>query len=156
MFKRPYERAIAEAERAIALDPNRAGAYSQLGVVLSMVGRHQEAIAPLEKAIRINPMAPSIYFRRLGGAYRFIGRYEEAIVQYKKAINLSPDALYPHLGLAATYCEAGRDAEARAEALEALRIQPELFLESLAKRFALKNKADIDRFIGALRKAGLK
>ena len=86
MFKRQYEKAIAEAERAIALDPNRADAYSMLGAVLHMVGRPQEAIAPLEKAIRINPMAPSIYFRRLGTAYRDIGRYEEAIVQLKKAI----------------------------------------------------------------------
>jgi adenylate cyclase len=155
MFKKQYKRALAEAERAIALDPNGADAYSQLGTVLAMVGRQQEAIAPLEKAIRINPMAPSIYFRRLGTAYRDIGRYEEAIVQLKKAVNLSPDALYPHIGLAATYSLAGRDEEARAEASEVLRIQPELSLESLAKRVAYQNKADIDRIIGALRKAGL-
>jgi adenylate cyclase len=156
MFKKQYEKAIAETERAIALDPNDASAYSQLGGVLQMVGRGQEAIAPLEKAIRINPMAPSYYFRRLGTAYRYIGRYEEAIVQLKKAIKLSPDSLYPHIGLAATYSLAGRDEEARAEVSEVLRIQPKISLESLAKRVAFKNKADIDRFIDALRKAGLK
>ena len=121
-----------------------------------MVGRRQEAIAPLEKAIRINPMAPSIYFRRLGTAYRDIGRYEEAIVQLKKAINLSPDSLYPHTALAATYSLAGRDEEARTEVSEVLRIQPKISLESLAKRVAYKNKADIDRLINALRKSGLK
>jgi adenylate cyclase len=155
MFKKQYEKAIAEAERAIALDPNDAGAYSQLGAVLHMVGRRQEAIAPLEKAIRINPMAPSYYFRRLGAVYRDIGRYEEAIVQLKKAINLLPDSLYPHIGLAATYSLAGRDEEARAEVSEVLRIQPKISLKSLAKRVAYKNKADIDRLIDALRKAGL-
>ena len=156
MFKKQYERAIAEAERAIALDPNRADAYSMLGTVLHMVGRQQEAIMPLEKAIRINPMAPSIYFRRLGTAYRDIGRYEEAIVQLKKAINLSPDSLYPHIGLAATYSLAGRDEEARAEVSEVLRIQPKFSLERLAKTVPYKNKADTDRVIDALRKAGLK
>ena len=155
MFKKQYEKAIAEGERAIALDPNGADAYSQLGTVLQMVGRQQEAIAPLEKAIRINPMAPSIYFRRLGTAYRDIGRYEDAIVQLKKAINLSPDSLYPHSALAATYSLAGRDEEARAEVSEVLRIQPKISLESLSKRVAYKNKADIDRLIDALRKAGL-
>jgi adenylate cyclase len=155
MFKKQYEKAVAEAERAIALDPNSDGAYSQLGTVLQMVGRQQEAIAPLEKAIRLNPMAPSIYFRRLGSAYRDIGRYEEAIVQLKKAINLSPDSLYPHSALAATYSLAGRDEEARAEVSEVLKIQPEITLESLAKRVAYKNKADIDRLINAMRKAGL-
>ena len=155
MFKKQYEKAIAEAERAIALDPNADGAYSQLGTVLQMVGRQQEAIAPLEKAIRLNPMAPSIYFRRLGTAYRDLGRYEEAIVQLKKAIHLSPDSLYPHTALAATYSLAGRDEEARAEVSEVLRIQPEITLESLAKRVAYKNKADIDRLINSMRKAGL-
>ena len=155
MFKKQYEKAITNAEQAIALDPNGADAYSRLGGVLHMAGRRQEAIAPLEKAIRINPMAPSIYFRRLGTAYRDIGRYEEAIVQLKKAINLSPDCLYPHTALAATYSLAGRDEEARAEVSEVLRIQPKISLESLAKRVAYKNKADIDRIIGALRKAGL-
>jgi len=155
MFKKQYEKAIAEGERAIALDPNGADAYSQLGTVLQMVGRQQEAITPLEKAIRINPMAPSIYFRRLGTAYRDIGRYEDAIVQLKKAINLSPDSLYPHSALAATYSLAGRDEEARAEVSEVLRIQPKISLESLSKRVAYKNKADIDRLIDALRKAGL-
>ena len=155
MFNKQYERAIAEAERAITLDPNGADAYSQLGIVLQMVGRRQEAIAPLEKAIRINPMAPSIYFRRLGSAYRDIGRYEEAIVQLKKAINLSPDSLYPHIALAATYSLAGYDDDARAEVSEILKIQPKISLERLAERVAYKNKADIDRIIDALRKAGL-
>ena len=155
MFKKQYEKAIAEAERAIALDPNGDGFYSQLGGILHMVGRKQEAIEPLEKAIRLNPMAPSYYFRRLGTAYRDLGRYEEAIVQLKKAINLSPDSLYPHSALAATYSLAGRDEEARAEVSEVLRIQPKITLESLAKRVAYKNKADIDRIINALRKAGL-
>jgi TolB-like protein len=123
--------------------------------VLAQAGRQQESIAPLEKSIRINPMAPSLYFRRLGLSYRDTGRYEEAIAAYKKAINLAPDSLYGHVGLAATYSLAGRDEEARAEASEVLRIQPKFSLERLAKRVTYKNKADIDRAIDALRKAGL-
>jgi adenylate cyclase len=155
MFKKQYEKAITEAEQAVALDPNGDSAYSQLGTVLQMVGRPQEAIALLEKAIRLNPKAPSLYFRRLGTCYRDLGRYEEAIVQLKKAIKLTPDSLYPHIALAVTYSLSGRDEEARAEVLEVLRIQPKISLESLAKRVAYKNKADVDRLIEALRKAGL-
>jgi TolB-like protein/Tfp pilus assembly protein PilF len=156
MLMRQHEKAIAEAERAIALDPNGADAYSVLGIVLIYAGRQQEAIAPLEKAIRINPIAPSKYFKRLGIAYRDTGRYEEAIAQLKKAINRSPDSLLAHLTLTATYSLAGRDEEARAEASEVLRIQPKFSLERLAKTVPYKNKADRDRVIDALRKAGLK
>jgi adenylate cyclase len=156
MFKRQHERAIAEAERAIALDPNGADAHSQLGIVLAYAGRQQEAIAPLEKAIRINPIPPSLYFGRLGVAYRDTGRYEEAIAVQKKAISLTPDNPLAHLFLASTYSLAGRDEEARAEVSEVLRIRPKFSLERFAKRLFYKNKADTDRFIEALRKAGLK
>ena len=156
MFKRQHERAIAEAERAIALDPNGAGAHSQLGIVLVYAGRQQEAIAPLEKAIRMNPLPPSLYFGRLGVAYRDTGRYEEAIAQFKKAISLAPDIHIPHLFMASTYSLAGRDEEARAEASEVLRIRPKFSLERFEKRLFYKNKVDTDRFIDALRKAGLK
>jgi adenylate cyclase len=58
--------------------------------------------------------------------------------------------------LAATFSEAGRDEEAHAEVSEVLRIQPRISLEAIAKRTPLKNKDDLDRFIDALRKAGLK
>jgi adenylate cyclase len=156
MFKREYERAIAEAERAIALDPNYSPAYSQLGLAMQVAGMPQESIAPLEKAIRINPMAPAIYFRRLGGSYSLTGRYEDAIVQLKKGIRLGPDDIFTHILLAATYAWKGSDEEAHAEVSEVLRIQPGISLEAIAKRSPLKNKDDRDRFIDALRKAGLK
>jgi adenylate cyclase len=121
--------------------------------MLAMVGRPQEAIAPLEKAIRINPMAPPIYFRRLGITYRDTGRYEEAIAQFKKAIDRSPDNLLSHITLTVTYSLAGRDEEARAEASEVLRIDPKFSLERFAKiNVTYKNKADADRVMDALRK----
>jgi tetratricopeptide (TPR) repeat protein len=88
-------------------------------------------------------------------AYRDTGRYEEAIAQFKKAINLSPDSLFNHLGLTATYSLAGRVEEARAEAEEVLRIQPNFSVERRAKMCFYKNEADCDRIIGAFRKAGL-
>jgi adenylate cyclase len=156
MLMEQYDKAIAEAERAIALDPNRASAYSMLGFSLIWAGRPQEAIAPIEKAIRINPIAPSLYFHRLGMAYRDMGRYEEAIAQFKKVLDRSPDFLVTHLALTATYSYAGRDEEASAEALEVLRIQPKFSLEHLGKTIPYKNKAYTDLCIDALRKAGLK
>jgi hypothetical protein len=50
----------------------------------------------------------------------------------------------------------GREEEARAEAAEMLRINPKFSVEKWAKRLTYKNQADADRFISALRKAGLK
>ena len=50
----------------------------------------------------------------------------------------------------------GREEEARAAAAEVLRINPNFSCDYYAKKTPYKNQADLDRFIGALRKAGLK
>jgi len=51
-----------------------------------------------------------------------------------------------------------REKEARAEAEEVLRLAPQFSLERYGKGMSLmyKNQAQTDRFIDALRKAGLK
>jgi hypothetical protein len=46
--------------------------------------------------------------------------------------------------------------EARAQAAEVLRVQPKFSLKRYAKRLTIKDKAERDRFVDALRKAGLK
>jgi hypothetical protein len=50
----------------------------------------------------------------------------------------------------------GREKEARAEAAEVLRINPKFSVDSYAKRLPYKDQSEIDKFINALRKAGLK
>jgi tetratricopeptide (TPR) repeat protein len=127
-----------------------------LGWNLNQSGRPEEAIPVLKKALRLNPFPRSSYFLNLGIAYRMTGRYEEAIAIFKKAIKKAPDYLPVHINLAASYIHLGREEEARAEAAEVLRINPKFSLERTAKRSVYKNKAALDRYIDALRKAGLK
>ena len=85
-----------------------------------------------------------------------MGQYQEAITQYKKALRIAPNNIIAHIALAATYSLSGQDKEARAEAEEVLKINPKFFLESYAKMLPFKNQAQTDRFVEALRKAGLK
>ncbi len=54
------------------------------------------------------------------------------------------------------YSIMGRDEEARAEAQKILAINPKFSLESYARTLPFKNQVVIDRYIEALRKAGLK
>ena len=58
--------------------------------------------------------------------------------------------------LAAAYIELGRVEDARASAAEVLKIKPKITLKWLAKMLPWKNKADVNRLIEDLRKAGLK
>jgi len=157
LMTRQHEKAIAEGERAIALDPNSADAYAYLGGhVLFFSGKPKEAALLVQKAIRLNPIAPSFYLQALGMAYRETGRYEESITACKKAIKRQPNSIYAYLTLVATYIMLGREDEARAAAAEVLRIDPEFSVEYFAKTRPHIDPANTARFCDALRKAGLK
>ena len=155
-MKRDHDKAITEGEKAIALDPGSADAHAWLGTTLNFADRPKEAISLFEKAIRLNPFGPSWYFLNFGHSYRLTEQYQEAIAQYKKALRIAPNNIMAHLNLAGTYSLSGRGEEARAEAEEVLRLNPKFSLESFAKTLPFKNQAQIDRYIEALRKAGLK
>jgi adenylate cyclase len=153
---RQHEKAIEEGEKAIALDPNSADAYGWLGQVLVFSGKPKEAALSIEKAIRLNPIAPSWYLYMLGMAYRETGRYEEAITTCKKAIKRQPNSIIAHLVLVATYSMLGQEDEARAAAGEVLRIDPKFSVKNFEKTRPHIDPTNTARFADALRKAGLK
>ncbi len=155
-IKREHEKALAEGERAVALDPNGADVYAWYGMSLSFAGRSDEAIPMFQKAIRLNPFGPTWYFFNLGNALGIMERFEEAVLAYKKALQRSPDNLLAHVFLATTYSRMGREREARTEASEVLRINPKFSLDYFAKTLPYKDDKVINKYIGALRKAGLK
>ena len=155
LTKRQYDKAIAEGERAIALNPNSAFANAALAFSLYFAGRPQEAIVLYKKAIRLSPISDLWHLRGLGACYAREGRYEEAISEYKKAIRRNPDDLFAHVESAAAYAIWGREKEAHAEAAEVLRIDPKFALKSYRKGLLYKNPADLKHKINALRKAGL-
>ena len=92
----------------------------------------------------------------LGIAYSVAGRYEEAIVPLKKVLTLNPNSAAAHRSLAACYAELGRLEEARAEMAEVLRLNPNYSLEWVRQNAPYKDPADLERWLAALRKAGLK
>jgi TolB-like protein len=154
--KREYDKAIAEGERAVALNPGRTSVLDNYAVSLNYAGRPEEAIPLFQKAIRLNPFGPSYLYRDFGHALRNTGRFEEAVSAFKKAIQLAPDNITAHTGLAFTYSLMGREKEARAEAAEVLRINPKFSLDYYAKTLSYKDQSVNDRLVAALRKAGLK
>jgi adenylate cyclase len=155
-LKREYDKAIAEGERAVALDPGGAGVYTMYAMSLHYAGRSEEAILMFQKAIRLNPAGETGIYLHFGHALRTTGRFEEAVSAYKKALQPAPDNIFAHLGLAVAYIMMGREQEARAEAAEVLRINPKFSVDSYAELLMNQDQSVIDNFIGALRKAGLK
>jgi TolB-like protein/Tfp pilus assembly protein PilF len=156
LFQKQYEQAMAEMERAIALDLSIADGYAGLAEVLSRVGRSEEAAGMVERALRRKPFVADQHLDSVGAAYYLAGRPEEAITPLKQFLTRYPNILGAHLTLAAVYSELGREAEARAKAAEVLRLNPQFSLEVHKERVPIKDPAVLERHIAALRKAGLK
>ena len=84
VMKRDYVRAIAEGERAVALDPNGAMAHENYAHVLYWAGWPESAIPVYQKAVRLNPYGSASLFLMMGHAYRITGQYEEAVSNYQE------------------------------------------------------------------------
>jgi adenylate cyclase len=155
VFKRQHEDAIQEGERAIELNPNGAEAHVHLAYILIMSDKTESAIKLLKRAFRLNPIPLPHFYIILAMAYRNNGQHEKAIEVSKKGLSDDPDQLSPYLSMAASYIFLNRADEARKTVEEILRINPDFSLAYFAKTLPYKNQETADRFVNALRKAGL-
>jgi len=155
LFKRQHNEAIKKGERAIELNPNGAEAHIQLAFMLCLSDETELAIKTAERAFRLNPIPLPHYYIILAMAYRNDGQYEKAIELSQKGLINNPDQLSVYLTLAACYIYLNRTEEAQKAAEEVLRIDPNFSLEYHAKTMPYKRQETGDRFIEALRKAGI-
>jgi adenylate cyclase len=157
LYKGDHDKGIAEAELAVALEPNSRDAYMQLATQLVWAGRAEESISLFKKAMRLSPIPTWVCLNNVASAYRNIGQHEEAIAIWKGILERQPDQVFCRILLAGTLVLAGRQKEAHAEAAEVMRQYPEFSLDRFGKTFPWKNKDDIERLIiEPARKAGLK
>jgi tetratricopeptide (TPR) repeat protein len=153
-MRKEHEKAIAEANNAIMLNPNNDSAYSMLGNALLLSDRSDKAIGVLKKAIRLNPIPPVWYLFQLGWAYRVSKQYEKAIEMFKKCLRRQSDFSQAYIGLAVAYHFLGREEEAKAAVKEALNLNPDISIE-IYKKTPYKNQAELERMVEVLRKVGL-
>ncbi|HYC00848.1 MAG TPA: tetratricopeptide repeat protein [Candidatus Limnocylindrales bacterium] len=147
-----HERAIAAFDRAIELNPSLTMAYQGLAVALT-VDRPDEAIAVMEKAIRLSPRDSQmhLFLHQLGVAHMMAGRYDDAIHCETESLRLRPDQGHGYRILAAACGHAGRHGEAL-EALEKMdRLAPGFSLETF---HTVNSPALVDACMSGWRKAG--
>jgi tetratricopeptide (TPR) repeat protein len=155
VFRKQYEEAIAEGQRAISLDPNFAEGYARLGNILSFAGRPEEAVGLVKKAMCIDPHYPANYLWYLGHAYYAMGKHEEAFAALMKSFTRNPDSMACNLFLTVIQSELGRKKEAQAQMAEVLRVSPGASMEGQREKLPFKDQAVLERYLEALRKAGL-
>ena len=98
--KATYDRAIADYNEAIRLDPKSALAFRNRGIAYAYKGDHDRAIADYSEAIRLDPKS-ALAFSHRGVSYAYKGDNDRAIVDYNEAIRLDPNN-------ALAFCNRGR------------------------------------------------
>ena len=151
---RKYDKAIALGEKAVNLNPNSADSHMRYGKILTFSGRYKESIPELKKAIRLNPIPMNICLYSLGLSCAWTEQYKDAITWCEKAVRQQPDSLWAHIMMTVVYSLSGKDDKAQIQAAEVLRINPKFSLQKLGKN-KYKKRNDWDRFVAALRKAGI-
>jgi len=117
------DKAIAEYEKAIELEPNDADAHRNLGTAYGEQGKWEESAAAYERAIEIDPDFGEAY-GDLAAAYFRLGRIPEALETGEKAIELAPDYATAHNNLGIIYKEQGEYDLAIAEYEKAIELDP--------------------------------
>jgi TolB-like protein/tetratricopeptide (TPR) repeat protein len=130
-FKRRYDQAVIECQRAIELGPSCAFCNFCAADTLVRSGKPQEAIGFVEKAARLDPRGGVVWDVVRGEAYVVMGRYADAIPIFKAYSVLYPNySVWVHVWLTVAYAEVGRWEEARAEAPEIMRISRHFSLKA--------------------------
>lgn len=154
---REWERAIAELEQAIELNPNFAHAYYGLGIASVWIGQPGRALDRMDIAIRLSPRDPSMWTFQAGRALAlfFLDRLDEAADWAHRSTRSISTGLWSHGIEAAVLAHLGRKQEAAAALAQVYRLKPNFSAEFVRDAFPFKVADHRERFLEGLRWAGL-
>lgn len=105
-FEWDWSGADNEFERAVAMNPGYVESYHWRATLLSMLGRHGEAIQEKKKALLMDPL--SVIIRTdLARMFYYHRDYDQALEHYKAAIDMNPNYAFAHLWLGSVYLQKG-------------------------------------------------
>jgi tetratricopeptide (TPR) repeat protein len=116
---RDYDRAIADFDASIRLDPASAPTFNNRGSAWYAKGDSDRAIADFDKAIQLDPAYALAYHNR-GEIWKDKGDFNLAIADYGKAIGFDPGYTAAHTDRALAYERIGDLARAKEDFRAAL------------------------------------
>jgi adenylate cyclase len=154
LYRGDREGALAEAERALAMSPNLAGAHGWRGAVLIFSGRADEGLASLRTSIRLDPRGPVLRLNHVAIGLYLSREYEAATEAARRGIRSNPDFPSTYRWLAAALGQLGRLEEAKAALEKAIAVAPASFDAFVRRRVPWHRPEDHTHMLEGLRKAG--
>jgi adenylate cyclase len=154
---RRAEEAVVEHEKALALNPNFALAYTYQGSALAYLGRGEEALLKIDASERLSPRG---LFQGVNNVCRAAAHFSaeqhrDAVSCARKSILDSPGIVTGYRMLVVNCALIGEIDEARAALKIVKRLQPDISLRWIAESVLFTRERDRQNYIEGFRLAGL-
>ncbi|HSH07206.1 MAG TPA: adenylate/guanylate cyclase domain-containing protein [Burkholderiales bacterium] len=152
IMQRRLDEALLMSDKLLGLNPSDPRLLAQRGEILTWLGRAEEGIDWIERAMRLDPHEAHIWAHLLGRALFGAGRYAEAVQAFWRL----PAMRYGHHAYVAA-CQAQLDdaAGAQASRAEVLRLKPDFRAAEFCRTLFFADRQHCGQVQQALVKAGL-
>lgn len=116
--------ALAEFERAIAINPDFTVAYLGAGDIYRQQGDYDRAERRYRAAVRLEPRSFDAQYKH-GLVLQLLGRVHEAVRAYLRALTIAPDDYEANLNLGTAYMQLGEPEQALPFAQRAVEADPD-------------------------------
>ncbi|WP_048708078.1 hypothetical protein [Microvirga massiliensis] len=157
MFRREHDEAVEELYTALDLNPNFMLAHACLGLTLAYGGKGLEAVAQVERAMRLSPRDP--FIAMFGGVRSFAHfmaeDYAAGVEWGRRAVRQSPELPGNWRALALSAAMMGYVEEAKNALATTVRLQPGYSVAWVGSASPLVHASDRSRYCELLRPLGL-
>jgi len=110
-LKEDYDKAIADYDEAIRIQPRFSFAYENRGSAWKSRREYDKALADYNEAVRLGPNDAAVYYNR-GSVWNLKKAYGQAVADFGEAIRLDPENTLAHNDLA-MICASAPDGKVR-------------------------------------------
>ena len=151
-----YDTGIASARRSVELNPSFALGYHCLHTTMFMAGRFQESLDAAERACRVSPSDPWLFYSLcgIGACHYMLREFQAAVEKVKLSVERYSEYASAYRWLAVSLAQLGRTEEAQEALSKFIELSPDS-LKAARHVYPFRHQADLAHYIEGLNKAGL-